>query len=312
MSKIGKFLNLKGFHPSNFRNQERVWKKEQEQKAILKRETERQKELRKEQDIMEFNKLQAEVTGKDDSGFDSVRFMYEAPQGMNQEKEEEDLAEDDAVRQFKKKLAEKTLEKQKKDPTFSMHSAQSNLEKSVGRAPKKGLTIGEQMERFPQLKGAPVEGEWTSEVKVTFKPFNEQIKNVRCLRCHEWGHHSGDRECKMRDENPNDEERRLREDPLTFIKQNVRAGAKDLVLRKGALPREMAVEVDGQDILLSSEEDEGNLEKELLESLSKSEKKALLKKLKRMEEGPHSNSSDDSSESDTKGHKKKSHHKKKP
>ena len=29
-----------------------------------------------------------------------------------------------------------------------------------------------------------------------------QIRNVRCLRCGEWGHLSGERECSLRDFNP--------------------------------------------------------------------------------------------------------------
>jgi CBF1 interacting corepressor len=41
-------------------------------------------------------------------------------------------------------------------------------------------------------------------VKVTFKPFNKEVRNVRCMRCGEWGHRSGDRECSLKDFNPHD------------------------------------------------------------------------------------------------------------
>lgn len=29
-----------------------------------------------------------------------------------------------------------------------------------------------------------------------------QLRNVRCMRCGEWGHQSGDRECALKDFNP--------------------------------------------------------------------------------------------------------------
>jgi CBF1 interacting corepressor len=58
------------------------------------------------------------------------------------------------------------------------------------------------IERFPFLKDAPVEGEYTNSVKVNFKPMGIRLRNVRCLRCGEWGHQSGDRECALKDFNP--------------------------------------------------------------------------------------------------------------
>lgn len=64
------------------------------------------------------------------------------------------------------------------------------------------LSFANIAERFPFLKDAPVEGAYTDSVKVNFKPMGVQLRNVRCVRCAEWGHQSGDRECSMRDSNP--------------------------------------------------------------------------------------------------------------
>lgn len=61
------------------------------------------------------------------------------------------------------------------------------------------------LERFPFLKDAPVEGACADSVKVNFKPVGKQLRNVRCLRCGQWGHQSGDRECELRDFNPHGE-----------------------------------------------------------------------------------------------------------
>ena len=51
------------------------------------------------------------------------------------------------------------------------------------------------------------------------KPFGVEVRNVRCLRCGNYGHQSGDRECPMKDIiMPNEESRLKRDDPLTAIK----------------------------------------------------------------------------------------------
>ena len=60
------------------------------------------------------------------------------------------------------------------------------------------------------LKNAPVEGEFTENVKVKFQPLGIELRNIRCLRCGEWGHRSIDRECKLRDQNPNGKLERVR------------------------------------------------------------------------------------------------------
>ena len=50
------------------------------------------------------------------------------------------------------------------------------------------------------------------------KPFGVEVRNVKCLRCGNYGHQSGDRECPLKDAiMPNEESHLKRDDPLTAI-----------------------------------------------------------------------------------------------
>lgn len=50
------------------------------------------------------------------------------------------------------------------------------------------------------------------------KPFGVEVRNVKCLRCGNYGHQSGDRECPLKDViMPSEESRLKRDDPLNAI-----------------------------------------------------------------------------------------------
>lgn len=54
------------------------------------------------------------------------------------------------------------------------------------------------------------------------KPFGVEVRNVKCLRCGNYGHQSGDRECPLKDViMPTEESRLKRDDPLTAIMAHV-------------------------------------------------------------------------------------------
>ena len=77
----------------------------------------------------------------------------------------------------------------------------SRLEAMAGKAASKPmLTMDEQVERFPWLKNAPVEGNFVKGLDLKFKPLGKTVNNVKCRRCGEWGHQSGARECTMSNE----------------------------------------------------------------------------------------------------------------
>ena len=91
------------------------------------------------------------------------------------------------------------------------------------------------------------------DIKV--KPFNKVIHNAQCARCGEWGHKSVDRECSLKDFNPNDFSRLKREDPMDKYIDDVCLQNND------------------------NNSEDYEIEKFLL-SLTKREKKLLVKKLK--------------------------------
>jgi hypothetical protein len=71
-------------------------------------------------------------------------------------------------------------------------------------------------EMFPALKDAPKHESASDTAHAT--PFGVEIRMIQCKRCKQWGHNGTDRECPMRDQNPNDEFRQRLEDPLNLMK----------------------------------------------------------------------------------------------
>ncbi|CAM9160019.1 unnamed protein product, partial [Discosporangium mesarthrocarpum] len=213
------------------------------------------KELAAQTDRIKYNKLAGAKTDQED---ESLNFIYAPPPGY-QQMDEGDEGEDEEVKKFK------MLAKMKQDPNFSAAANSSELEKLVGRRVNPGVSLAEQQERFSFLKGAPVEHAFTSSVKVNFKPFNNIVRHIKCTRCGEWGHRAGERECKMRDQNPNDRERLIREDPLSYMNKGSGEGGT----------------TQGPDKGKSNDPDQ-----EFLARLSSKEKRKLLKKLQELEDNP--------------------------
>lgn len=93
----------------------------------------------------------------------------------------------------------------------------TNLEKAVGRGIGSGVTLAQQIERFPMLRGAPMvlqkqkktgDGEKNQQdaandvASMNFKPLGQVLRNVQCMACKKWGHARGERECELSGWNP--------------------------------------------------------------------------------------------------------------
>lgn len=147
-----------------------------------------------------------EMLDKDQDGTNKFKFtpslqgsMVEADSRYNNSGE---LKDDDAKKKSK-----------------ALTDSRSALEKEVGRknrSSQNNLSYEQQIERFPQLKNAPMmvkrgtttsadgndEAGTSAPMMVHFKPLGSQILHVRCLACGIWGHARGDRECKKSGWNP--------------------------------------------------------------------------------------------------------------
>ncbi|KAF8772110.1 hypothetical protein HU200_006104 [Digitaria exilis] len=148
----------------------------------------------------------------------AVSFMYVRPPGYNAESA---------------KAAEMEDEKKRSDPDpgdMAQGAAAASTSSMPDKAPEKTQSGSDKKNRPKDVFGRPLPTEQEFEVlknaprletgaPVRIKPFAVEVRNVRCLRCGNYGHQSGDRECPLKDViMPNEESRLKRDDPLTTIK----------------------------------------------------------------------------------------------
>jgi hypothetical protein len=234
------FLTKKSFNPANWSNQRQVWEARQKHATEQRRITEREAQLKRERDEEELARL---TGGEEEGGRKALGFMYEGGRipGLKREERKEydddegngvaavksdslyerQPGDDDAAAAFRAMLARGTVEdsapalshatdlestpvEERAETEHKDH--RTNLEKAVGRGilSGSGVTLTQQMERFPMLKNAPMvlqkpkeEGESSEVAGLNFKPLGQVLRNVKCLSCGKWGHSRGDRECEV-------------------------------------------------------------------------------------------------------------------
>jgi CBF1 interacting corepressor len=313
------FLFKKRFHPSRIDNQKQVFIAEQKRQHRNEQEAVAAVEVLKEKEIQSYELLgQAPERDPRAAGLKFMYSMPQPADkkkleeinksGRHYEPVVHKDGEDEMVKEFKAKLLqhvatssskttdqisgevmeevrvfEKASDNESKQQAGASSSSSSlggngsmsALEKSVGRRARNVVpTLEEQAARHAFLKNAPVEGVYAKNIAVRHKPFNEVVRNVQCLRCGQWGHQSGDRECQLRDYNPQDYKRQQREDPL-FAMNHSR-------LQQGAVGNNTASSGrngihDGSEVVY--DDDDSDPEAVFLATLTRREKKLLLRKL---------------------------------
>lgn len=157
---------------------------------------------------------------------------------------------------------------------------------------------------------APRESYCKGDQEIRDQPFGIQVRNVRCIKCHKWGHINTDKECPMYSLSMS-AARSLEAGPAldqgSLVQQMLEDGL--------ALKKQHVNVIDSKKHNLMLDEDENeNSEASFLKSLTKKQKKALLKKLEKLEKESKSRKSkkmkkeSDSEDSDYEKRKNKKKH----
>lgn len=209
------YLNQKPWHPLSYPNQRRKWIAEQTHANRLRRSEEVAREYAQEQEFFRQTSL---VSNKEKEKLEimkAVSFMYVRPPGYNAESAKAAEIADEMKNQ------EPSQDPTANGASTSMPECMPVRDRTVSEEKKKprpkdvfGRSLPTE-EEFEVLKNAP---RLETGVPARVKPFGVEVRNVKCLRCGNYGHQSGDRECPLRDViMPNEETRLKRDDPLTAI-----------------------------------------------------------------------------------------------
>ncbi|GAB4857982.1 hypothetical protein Ancab_015886 [Ancistrocladus abbreviatus] len=203
------YLNQKPWHPLSYPNQRRKWIAEQTHAQRLRRADDVAREYAQEQEFFRQTALISKKEKEKVEMMQAVSFMYVRPPGYNAESAKAAEIADERNRLEQSNPAEVPSSSMPQVPPPAKEEKKKPRPKDVFGRPLPTEEEFEVLKNAPRLEtGAPAR----------VKPFAVEVRNVKCLRCGNYGHQSGDRECPLKDViMPNEESRLKRDDPLTAI-----------------------------------------------------------------------------------------------
>ncbi|XP_057761539.1 uncharacterized zinc finger CCHC domain-containing protein At4g19190 [Arachis stenosperma] len=209
------YLNQKPWHPLSYPNQRRKWIAEQTHAHRQRRSEEVAREYAQEQEFFRQTNLISKKDKEKVELMQAVSFMYVRPPGYNAEAAK---AAELADEKRKEELSNGAGGPSSSSVPPSSLPDKDHLGEEKKKKPRPKDVFGRPLpteEEFEILKNAP---KLETGVAGRVKPFGVEVRNVKCLRCGNYGHQSGDRECPLKDViMPNEESRLKRDDPLNAI-----------------------------------------------------------------------------------------------